>query len=94
MLAFSSEEQARLVGLLSRVGLSGTYDLPFEPEDCQIVFGKIEGYLATFQRDLTDAVEDVTSDPNLRAQILDEAMKAVVHARENDSQQDMTAREV
>ncbi|WP_263365239.1 N-6 DNA methylase [Edaphobacter bradus] len=83
-LSFSSEEQARLVGLLSGVGLSGTYNLPFEPEDCHLVFARINDYLATFQRELTGVAEAVTSDTHVQAQILSEAMKAVVHTRDNN----------
>jgi hypothetical protein len=78
-VVFDNPSQAALVGLLSKYGLSGTFNLPIRPVDSEATRSAIESYMSLFEDELDYAAAAVSSDVDYQARILKQGMNVVLH---------------
>jgi hypothetical protein len=66
------------VGLLSKYGLSGTFDLPTQSQDSEVTLSSIERYLSFFSGELDNAVAAASSDVEYQERVLNQGMNVVL----------------
>lgn len=74
-IRFSSPEEMDLVGLLARYGFTGRIAIPADNVRCREVIAQVSEYLDRVSQSFAAALDDLTSDDELRIRITKELWK-------------------